>query len=110
MGGDLNSLPQSVGLRSNLLSAEIDAQPRPFSIDLRMRRRDVDNTLSDHLSLMSYQDFSKFRENLDEYEEFGDFGAKCVHPGTNLTGPNARLAANRSSSDSTELRWFYWVD
>lgn len=45
------------------------------------------------LRTLRHQTFSRFLANLDAYEEFGDFGAKPTHPGTNLIGPNAKLAA-----------------
>lgn len=91
--GDLNGLPAPVGINANRLAPDPQFRPSPFALSLTLKRAEVDDALAEHLTLMSHADFSKFRSNLDEYEEFGDFGAKCVHPGTNLTGPNARLAA-----------------
>lgn len=54
---------------------------------------DIDSGLDEVLNTISHPDFQRFRENLDEYEAFGDFGAKPTHPGINLVGPNAELAA-----------------
>jgi len=54
---------------------------------------ELTQTLNHVLALISDNKFKLFRHNLDEYEAFGDFGSKSVHPGTNLVGPNVRLAA-----------------
>jgi hypothetical protein len=58
-----------------------------------MKTREVDEEMRSILSLISHPDFARFRSNLDSYEDFGDFGPRCIHPGTNLVG-NTRLAAD----------------
>lgn len=35
----------------------------------------------------------RWTENVKTYERMGDFRDKCIHPGTNLTGPHASLAS-----------------
>lgn len=54
---------------------------------------DVSAAVDEMLAVISAKEFVQFRRNLDLYEAFGDFGSKAVHPGTNLVGPNQRLAA-----------------
>lgn len=95
--GDDERLPAKVMLSQNTLSkisgGEASNTSRAASVALAMRRKDVDSVLRSDIEIISHPHLKKFRENLDEYEEFGDFGLKAIHPGTNLTGPNARLAA-----------------
>ncbi|ALA51808.1 hypothetical protein CAY60_012940 [Shouchella clausii] len=37
--------------------------------------------------------FTQWTENVKVYERMGDFRDKCIHPGTNLTGPHRQLAS-----------------
>lgn len=64
-----------------------------LDVDSAMRTAAITESFQPILATVSAERFARFRKNLDEYEAFGDFGSKAVHPGTNLTGPNARLAA-----------------
>jgi hypothetical protein len=92
--GDLDSLPAAVDLKGDgFTDLSSSKRLKALNISVKMKRKDVDKSLAKHLNLISHSKLNKFRENLDEYEEFGDFGAKAIHPGTNLTGPNASLAA-----------------
>jgi hypothetical protein len=38
-------------------------------------------------------EMSRWAANVRDYERFGDFRDKCVHPGVNLRGPHAQLAS-----------------
>jgi len=53
---------------------------------------DIHNNFQKVLALFTNDKFKTFRRNIDEFESFGDYGAKPTHPGTNLTGPNVRWA------------------
>lgn len=92
ISANLESLAKPVELSNDLLRIRT-AAPQMLSLAGDMSSQDVESGLSDVLAAISHPDFSRFRENLDAYEAFGDFGAKPTHPGTNLIGPNAALAA-----------------
>lgn len=100
---DINSELQDLSLDLDLLAAPIEvisnvmqkrASPaKVLSLNATITSAHVDQGLADVLAAISHPDFARFRHNLDLYEGFGDFGAKPTHPGTNLIGPNAALAA-----------------
>ena len=92
LGAPLEELPAPVGIKDKILLTNENV-PKELSINLAMRTREVDNEMRSILSLISHPDFARFRSNLDSYEDFGDFGPRCIHPGTNLVG-NTRLAAD----------------
>lgn len=92
IGGALESLAEPVEAVGALLQARA-AAPQMLSLTAGMSPDDVESGLSEVLAAISHPDFARFRANLDTYEAFGDFGAKPTHPGTNLIGPNAALAA-----------------
>lgn len=91
ISGDLDSLATPVTLKNNVLSLGAN-QPCIVSLNGTCKSTDIDSGLQEVLETISHPEFALFRKNLDEYEAFGDFGAKPTHPGTNLTGPNAELA------------------
>jgi hypothetical protein len=64
-----------------------------FSLTDATTSEHITSSMHDVTTAISHPQFKRFRENLDAYEAFGDFGAKAVHPGTNLIGPNKALAA-----------------
>ncbi len=89
---DLEKLATRVEIKDSKLQAR--ATPAAvLSMSSAGRTADIDNGLSDITATISHPDFARFRHNLDLYEAFGDYGAKPTHPGTNLIGPNAALAA-----------------
>jgi hypothetical protein len=92
LGSDLDNLPSIVGISNNSLVQKATL-PQSLSLTNTSKSSDIDSGLSDVLETISQPQFARFLKNLDAYEEFGDFGAKATHPGTNLTGPNAKLAA-----------------
>lgn len=89
---DLDTLGKSVAITNNILSTSTSS-PWTLCLNSSCKSVDIDNGLQEVIDTISHPDFTKFRKNLDEYEAFGDFGAKPTHPGTNLIGPNAHLAA-----------------
>lgn len=95
IGTPLDQHPSPLSLSgSNLTPLSKGAPaPKPLSIRSTMKTVDVDGSFQAALEVISHPQFEHFRKNLDLYEAFGDFGAKATHPGTNLTGPNATLAA-----------------
>jgi hypothetical protein len=92
LGAPASSLPAPVGLKDNSLRSNVNL-PTALSINLSMTTREVDRSMEPSLNLISNPDFARFRKNMDSYEDFGDFGPRAVHPGTNLIG-NIRLAAD----------------
>ena len=92
ISNDLDLLAKPVSIQKNILSFAV-AAPSTVALNRTCRAADVDSGLEEVLRTISHPDFARFRKNLDEYEAFGDFGAKPTHPGTNLIGPNAELAA-----------------
>lgn len=93
LGDDLSAFPLPVNLSNNVLStAPLHAGHR-FNIASNSKRTSLDSTYRLVRDTLSHVEFKDFLKNLDAYEGFGDFGAKPTHPGTNLIGPNARLAA-----------------
>ena len=95
LGMSLDQHPRPFSLSAGKLTPlSIDAPaPKPLSIRAAMKTADIDGSYQAALELISHPQFERFRKNLDAYEAFGDFGAKATHPGTNLVGPNATLAA-----------------
>ena len=89
---DLDQLAHPVEFVNNKITRKSSA-PRVLSLKAGIKSADVDTGLEDVLAAISAPEFKKFRDNLDAYEAFGDYGAKATHPGTNLIGPNAALAA-----------------
>jgi hypothetical protein len=89
---DLDQLAPAVELMNNALARK-SAAPRVLSLSATTKSADVTKGIDDVVAAISHPQFKRFRDNLDGYEAFGDFGAKAVHPGTNLVGPNAALAA-----------------
>ena len=92
LGTSLENLPPVVHVHGENLVA-IDGENPPIDFSDAMSRIDVDQALSSMIDLISHQRMRVFRENLDRYEAFGDFGPKAIHPGTNLIGPNKELAS-----------------
>lgn len=97
IGEELYNLPDPVGTngkgKSKIKSKSNANSLGVFSFSTSMKTSNVDKIVGPAVSLISQKKFAKFKDNLDLYEAFGDFGAKAVHPGTNLIGPNAQLAA-----------------
>jgi hypothetical protein len=93
LGEPLDKHPKPVGLATGARLLALDRAPEPLRVTAGMTTKQVDDSFQAVHELILHQQFATFRKNLDLYEAFGDFGAKAVHPGTNLTGPNAALAA-----------------
>jgi hypothetical protein len=92
IGSALTSFPSPLTVSDGeLVAAKIDDH------QVRANKPSTHSQLADEfetiLAAIRHPVFSRFLSNLDAYEEFGDFGAKPTHPGTNLVGPNAKLAA-----------------
>jgi hypothetical protein len=88
---DLSITPE---LAARHLFGEAVSQNRAWRKFLHnMTTEEVTSSFEAAHKIMSEPSYATFKANLDAYEEFGDYGAKPVHPGTNLIGPNARLAA-----------------
>lgn len=49
--------------------------------------------ISEFAATFAGPEMSRWAANFRDYERFGDFRDKCVHPGTNLRGPHSRLAS-----------------
>jgi hypothetical protein len=92
LGLELDKLPPTVGLLNNLIVPQ-ETLPQILSLADTTKSLEIDEGLSSVLNTIAQPQFARFLKNLNAYEEFGDFGAKATHPGTNLTGPNAKLAA-----------------
>ena len=92
LGSDLDSMPPVVGNENNSLQ-EKATLAQPFTISKGTSTAEIDNGLGSVVATITQPKFATFLRNLDAYEEFGDFGAKATHPGTNLTGPYATRAA-----------------
>lgn len=89
---NLDQLAQPIELKNNSLTLKSTAVP-VLSLTDATKSDDVTKGMEDIVMAISHPQFKCFRDNLDAYEAFGDFGAKAVHPGTNLVGPNKALAA-----------------
>jgi len=92
LGSQLQELPEQVSFLNNALVKRATLS-KTFSLAQSLSSGEVDSGLAEILATIAQPEFSIFQKNLDAYEEFGDFGAKPTHPGTNLIGPNAKLAA-----------------
>jgi len=92
IGDDLKAFPQPVTVSGGAL---IGAKVEEHKIVAKkpLLHSELATQFESILRAIRQPVFSRFLANLDVYEEFGDFGAKPTHPGTNLIGPNAKLAA-----------------
>jgi hypothetical protein len=93
LGESFEKLPPVVGVDDENGFSSISKKPDGFTLKTELKTLDIDKELENVMTLISQPIFKKFIENLDLYEAFGDFGHKGIHPGTNLIGPNAKLAA-----------------
>lgn len=93
ISSDLTSFPAPV-VESNgaLVAAQAEAVHRVMAVK-PSTHSELATQFESILAAIRHPVFARFLANLDAYEEFGDFGAKPTHPGTNLVGPNAKLAA-----------------
>jgi len=92
LANDLDGLATRIEVMSSGIQKR-ETPPTILSLNATIQSSHVEHGIADILAALSHPDFSRFRHNLDLYEAFGDFGAKPTHPGTNLIGPNAALAA-----------------
>jgi len=54
---------------------------------------EVNTFFDDFVDNFQQKHFSTWARNFQVYTRFGDFRDKCIHPGTNLVGPNRQLAS-----------------
>ena len=92
LANDLDQLGSPVELLNHAIAPK-KTQPRILTLTNTTKPVEIDNGIQDVVDTISHHDFKRFLKNLDDYEAFGDYGAKATHPGTNLIGPNAALAA-----------------
>ncbi|RFB33413.1 hypothetical protein [Brevibacillus sp. VP] len=93
---DLSIALEDIGPSIELINNEIKTKETPhtiLSLSRSIKSVEIDKGIEDIKAAIWHPQFDTFRKNIDAYEAFGDFGAKAVHPGTNLIGPNASLAA-----------------
>lgn len=93
LGEPIEKLPPPIGIDNANGFKGLTNLPSIFKIQSNHSTKDIDDGISSVMELIKQKEFKTFIDNLDLYEAFGDFGAKGIHPGTNLTGPNAQLAA-----------------
>lgn len=93
LSADMDKIGTLVEGADDTLAPKSSKEGSRLSLSDETTSTDIDDGLQDILRTISSSDFALFRNNLDLYEAFGDFGSKAVHPGTNLVGPNAQLAA-----------------
>jgi len=93
LGDDISTFPPPVTISEGALKASDPATDHRVEISKPSTHEFLDGSFSQIQEVVRHPQFSRFLANLDAYEEFGDFGAKPTHPGTNLVGPNAKLAA-----------------
>ncbi len=86
IGGPIDSCGEiDASLKGNPMSANIQWNGPKSSINASFA--DFDRILQDTPK------FATFKDNALNYLRMGDFRDKCIHDGTNLTGPNPRLAS-----------------
>ncbi len=93
LGSDLSTFPAPITISEGNLVESEPAKDHHIHISKPSTHEFLDGSFSKIQAVVRHPEFSRFLSNLDAYEEFGDFGAKPTHPGTNLVGPNAKLAA-----------------
>ena len=57
------------------------------------KKSEINETFAEFEQIFRLERFSKWDDNVSSFERMGDFRDKCVHDGTNLTGPNPQLAS-----------------
>ena len=93
LGTDLDAFPPPQKISGARLVASDTTKDHQFEIRKPSTHAELDGNFDSIRKTLLAPDFARFLANMDAYEEFGDFGAKPTHPGTNLIGPNAKLAA-----------------
>jgi hypothetical protein len=93
LGTDISEFPAPITVSDGTLSASDPLKDHHIEITKPMTHKYLNDSFAKIQDAVRHPAFSRFMANLDAYEEFGDFGAKPTHPGTNLVGPNAKLAA-----------------
>jgi hypothetical protein len=93
LGSDLRALGTAIKLQDGGL-VDIDiGSTHNLEVASPSTNAQLDADYSSIVETIRHPKFARFLANVDAYEAFGDFGAKPTHPGTNLIGPNAKLAA-----------------
>ncbi len=93
LGSAVSVFPEPVTISEGNLSSSQSNTDHHFEIKKPSTMALLDSNFSKIQETIRHPEFAKFLSNLDAYEEFGDFGAKPTHPGTNLVGPNGVAAA-----------------
>jgi hypothetical protein len=93
LGSVISAFPEPITISEGNLSSSQSNADHHFEIKKPSTIALLDSNFSKIEETIRHPEFARFLSNLDAYEEFGDFGAKPTHPGTNLVGPNAKLAA-----------------
>src|SRR5262249_53457182 len=93
LSSDLAVLGTAVKLDGDGLVDVKTGESHNLEVSSPSSHSDLDRKDSSIVQTIQHPKFARFVANLDAYEAFGDFGAKPTHPGTNLIGPNAQLAA-----------------
>lgn len=93
LGSDISTFPAPITISEGKLVDSERTKDHHIRISKPSTHEFLDGSFSKIQEVVRHPEFSRFLSNLDAYEEFGDFGAKPTHPGTNLVGPNAKLAA-----------------
>lgn len=57
------------------------------------KKSEINQVFAEMQSSFKSERLKKWAENIQNYERMGDFRDKCIHDGTNLSGPNPELAS-----------------
>lgn len=75
------------------IDQSLESNPIVGKINWRAGAEGVDALLGKFSENFQREPLVKWAKNVQVYERMGDFRDKCIHPGTNLTGPNPQLAS-----------------
>jgi hypothetical protein len=93
LGSDMSGFSTPIKILDAKLIESNPTKDHQFEIQKPTTHVELDGSFANVQETLRHPEFARFLANLDAYQEFGDFGAKPTHPGTNLIGPNAKLAA-----------------
>ena len=86
---DLSDAPDDLGK----MDSNLPGNPINTKIKWNGKKSDINAAFKDFRNIFKNAQFEQWARNIQNYERMGDFRDKCIHDGTNLTGPNPDLAS-----------------
>lgn len=82
---EINALENTLG--------EVAFTPLNGTINWKSSRVETEKFFQSFSKELDAEKYAVFTKNVQDYQRFGDFRDKCIHPGINLTGSNPQLSS-----------------